>query len=168
MGIQIAASKYPTQRVGQSLRRFIKVTNPYNRYAETIEGASQDVNTKRWINTRNVDRLTEGYLFHKNVKLDEVREFIRSVGKKDGKEEAERMFRRLSFQTKVKDLNNRVFWLKLQRLTPEARAKVFSDVWSKANPERKEEMRGEMRIIGKGVFTERFFKELGRVQNLVK
>ncbi|KKM15375.1 hypothetical protein LCGC14_1696710, partial [marine sediment metagenome] len=143
------------------LKRFIKVTNPYNKYRELVDDVSKDVSTKRWINTRNVDRLTEGYLFHKNVKLDEVREFIRSVGKKDGKEEAERMFRRLNFQTKVKDLNNRVFWLKLQRLTPEARAKVFSDVWSKANPERKEEMRGEMRIIGKGVFTERFFKELG-------
>ncbi|KKK75563.1 hypothetical protein LCGC14_2872460, partial [marine sediment metagenome] len=134
-------------------KRFIKVTNPYNKFRELVDDVSKDVATKKWINYRNLDRLVEGYLFHKNATLEEIRSFIREAGRKDGKAEAERLFEDFKFQTKTKDLDNRVFWRKLKRLNPEARAKVFNDVWSKANPERKEEMRGEMRIIGKGVFT---------------
>jgi len=145
------------------LRRFIKVTNPYNRHAELVEDASRDSSTKRWTNTMELDRLTEGYLFHDNVKVEEIRSFVKEVAKKDGADEASRLFDRFRFQKKVRNLDNRVLWLRLHRLTPEARARVFHEVWSKASESRKVEMRKEMAIIGKKVFSEQFFREYRRL-----
>ena len=151
---------------------FIKTTSPYTKYKRVIEEAEGVVATKREINTGHIDRLVEGYLFHKNVKIDEIREAIRSAGKADGKDEADRLFDRFVFQRKVEDLDNRIFWLRLQKLVPEARAIVFNKIWSKASLARKDDMRYEMSVLRgryeksrkKGIFSDQFFRELAKIQ----
>lgn len=144
-------------------RRFVKVTNPLNQFREVIDDTQIDVGTKRWINTRELDRLAEGYLFHDNVERKEIKKFILGVTKKDGKAEGERLFKRLEFQNKIKGLGNRNFWLILQRMAPEARAKVFKERWDNSNPTQKKEMKKEIRVIGERVFSEEFFNQLGRL-----
>lgn len=140
-------------------KRFIKVTNPYTEFAEEIDNVETDVNTKRWVNTRNLDMLAEGYLFQDNVKKSEITKLIRDVGKKDGVDEAERLLDRFEFQVKTKDLPERTFWLKMQRMSPEGRARIFVKRWDSADQEEKQRMTRSMSIIGKGVFTDKFFQE---------
>jgi hypothetical protein len=99
--------------------RFIFVTNPYSKYAEKIEREEEIYVLKRWVENRELDRLTEGYLFEKAFEKGDVVKYIKSFKDIDTRE---RMRKRFDFQVAIRKLPERSFWLRLRSLAPEIRA----------------------------------------------
>jgi hypothetical protein len=143
-------------------KRFIGVTNPYSKHAEKIEDINQDVTVKNFVVRRGLDTVVEGYLFKGTHTAKEVSEFIRSIPDPDMQE---KMLDRRDFQIAVKDLDNRSFWLRLQGMVPEARARIWLDEWNSANEERKAELMQEMRVVEGvgGVLTKSFWDEVDKL-----
>ena len=143
-------------------RRFIGVTNPYSKYAVGIEEKVEDVSLKHWKQRRELDRLTEGYLFEKSVDRGEVFKYIRSFRDKGVQE---RLHDRFNFQWAVRNLSERSFWLRLQHLDPEVRASVYHEEFVNASKERRSEMVREKAIIGSagGFFSDSFNEELAKI-----
>ena len=144
-------------------RRFIGVTSPYSRHAESIEKAAEESTLERWIETRELDRLARGVLHEGSIKEPEVWKYISSF--KD-KETQERMESRFEFQRATKDLPERSFWLRLRGLQPEARAKVYLERFNKASDAEKMRLRGEMVQVeaAGGVLTKSFFDALANLR----
>ena len=148
------------------VKRFFGVTNPYAKRAAGIERDVQDVAVDRWRERRELDRLTEGYLFEKSVKRDEVFKYIRSFREHRTRE---RLQDRFDFQYAVRNLPERSFWLRLQHLDPEVRARQYHDEMQKG-PERRGQLVRERAIIGAagGFFSDAFWEELNRIRRSEK
>jgi hypothetical protein len=142
-------------------KRFIGVTNPYSKHAEKIEKVNQEVTVKNFVVRRGLDTVVEGYLFKGTHTAKEVSEFIRSIPDPDMQK---KMLDRRDFQIATNDLDNRSFWLRLQGMVPEARARIWLDEWNSANEERKAELMQEMRVVEGvgGVLTKSFWDEVDK------
>lgn len=146
------------------IKRFFGVTHPYSQYAQVIDKAKEESSIERFVQNRELDRLTEGYLYEGNTDRGEVFKYIRSFRDRDIHE---RLTERFRFQERIKGLPNRSFWLRLQGLTTEARAKVYVDRMDKMTVEEREEVRvKEMSkvIRAGGVFSDDFRTEVSKLR----
>jgi hypothetical protein len=143
--------------------RFIFVTNPYSKYAEKIEEEEEIYVLKRWVENRELDRLTEGYLFEKAFEKGDVIKYIKSFKDLDTRE---RLRKRFDFQFAIRKLPERSFWLRLRSLAPEIRASRYYDRLQSATPEEHERLMREKGIVTKagGFFTENFWLELRKIR----
>ena len=144
------------------IKRFFGVTNPYSKFAGKIESADEASDIKRWIQRRELDRLTEGYLFEKSVTRKEIFKNINSYKDLDTRD---RLRDRFEFQEKTKTLPNRSFWLRLKGLSTDARAKVFVGRLKKSNAEEKSQLwkeYGKVSRIG-GIASEGFRDEVKKL-----
>jgi len=145
------------------VKRFIGVTNPYSRQAAGVEKDVEDVTLKKWIERRELDRLSDGYLLEGVVKRSEVVDYIYS---QDNVNTKDRLKDRFLFDEKITEakLPNRSWWLRLQNLDPVVRARQYHE--ESLKPQRAEDLaRGEaiIRSTG-GFFTKSFYRELSRLE----
>lgn len=146
-----------------AINRFFGVTNPYSKYAASITEAEAESATKRWIETRELDARINGYLYKGNVKKSEIFDYIRA--QKDPNTQ-ERLFERYVLAEGVKNLPNRSFWMRLQNLTTEARAKVFVDRMNKSSEAEKVQLNkeaGQAAAIG-GILSDDFWVEVAKLR----
>jgi len=141
------------------IKRFFGVTNPYSKHAAVIDKAEQEAVIKRFVENRGLDTLIEGYLFEKSVSRKEVFDYIdkfKELGTYD------RMNERFEFQEDIKDLPERGFWLRMQGLPVEARAKIYADRLMSASPEERKVLAREEDIIedAGGIFSEDFWDKV--------
>lgn len=143
--------------------RFIFVTNPYSKYAGKIEEEESIYALIRLKENRELDRLTDGYLFEKSHKKEDVVKHIRSFKDIDTRE---RLRKRFDFQVATRNLPERSFWLRLRSLAPEVRASRYYDRLQSATPEEHERLMKEKGIVTKagGFFTENFWLELRKIR----
>ena len=147
------------------VKRFFGITNPYSEFGQKIDQAKEDSDLKRWIQNRGLDARVEGYLVHKNVKRDEVIDYIRKTS--PDKDTYDRLRDRFDFQVKTKDLTHKSFWLRLRGLSTEARAKVYVDRLTTSTDSEKDELRNEFSIVRRagGIDTPEFRKEVMRLRS---
>jgi len=140
-------------------KRFIGITNPYSKYAEKIEKAQEVAVIERFVENRGLDALAEGYLFKDTVSRKEVIDYMRSFKDLDT---FDRLKERFLFQEITKDLPERSFWLRLQGVRLEARARVFVDRLEKANPEQRKQIWKEYStvVLAKGIVSKGFREEV--------
>jgi hypothetical protein len=145
------------------IKRFVGVTNPYSKYAADVERDVEDVSMKKWVERRELDRLSDGYLLEGVVKRSEVMDYIHSM---DDVRARNRLRDRFLFSEKITEekLPNRSWWLRLQNLDPEVRARQYYE--ESLKPQRAEELARGKAIIGSlgGFFTPSFYRELSRLE----
>ncbi len=140
------------------VKRFFGVTNPYSKHAQDVDVAQEEDVLQRWIQTRELDRLAEGYLYEDSVSRKEVFKYIDSF-----KDQAtfERLDERFRFQEAIKGVPNRSLWLRMRGLSPEARARVYVEEFPTTGPSPEEWDKVEE---AGGVFSDRFWEEVDRLQ----
>ena len=141
------------------VKRFFGITNPYSKFATGIERAEEEATIERFKENRQLDTLAEGYLFKDNVKREEVFDYISKAKDRDA---ADRLRERFKFQEATLNLPERSFWLRLQGVPVEARAKVFVDRLDKSSPEQQEQIWKEYAIMSRagGVISKSFRREV--------
>ena len=148
------------------IKGFIGVTNPYSQFASPIEKAREDSSLQRWTENRGLDTLVDGYLYQKNTKESEITDYI---AKSRDKDTADRLKERYKFSVKIKDLENRSFWLALKG-TPdtEARARLYVERYDNSTPSQREKLDQEVGVINQagGVISDEFKKEVGRLRSI--
>jgi hypothetical protein len=128
-----------------SVRRVFSTTSPYAPYKEGIEKAKEDEVTRRFIQNRKVDELSEKYLRTKDRgTAKELVKFVRSQPEED----QDRLEKRFERTGKFYKLPDRTWWVNTSELPAEARAVVFYDRFTKATPEEKKQMIGIARKVG--------------------
>lgn len=145
------------------VKRFFGVTNPYSKFAGKIEKAQEKDTIERFVQNRELDRLTEGHLFEKSVERKEVFKYINSFKEKDVRD---RLTERFDYQQAIKTLPERSFWLRLKGLNVEPRAQVYYDRWKVADQEERMQLAREASIIGGAgqVLTNSFWNEFSRIR----
>jgi len=143
--------------------RFIFVTNPYSKHAKKIEEEEEVHVLERWVQNRELDRLTDGYLFEKAYKREDVVKYYKSFKDPDTRK---RLRERFDFQVDIKNLPERSFWLRLRGLAPEIRASRYYDRLKNASPKEHEQLMKEKRTVTKagGFFTDSFWSELRKIR----
>ncbi len=158
--LALAVAKYP----GAS--RFIGVTNPYQKYAQGIEDEQVRGNTFKQLNSNAIENMTEQMIFFDRFTMTDIIEAIEEVA--SDKEEAKRLVKQVEFQIAIKDLPEKKFWLHLQRLSPEDRARSFYKLrWKDAETDEavKQQLFKEMSSPAlKGLFSQRFWNEFAKVR----
>ena len=138
-------------------KRFIGITHPYSSKASGIEKIAEKDMVEKWVQTRELDSKVDGYLFHDTHSRMEVVKYINEF-----KDPAvrDRLKERFLFAEKTKDLGNRSFWLRLQGLSPRARAEAYVKEYKGANEERRRELMSEVSTVSAagGVITDDFKK----------
>jgi len=153
------------------LTRVIGVTNPYDKYEEGVDEATTEAITNRFINTRNLDVVTEGILYHDTHTTKDLAEVIKvAVERSVSEEEGERLLDRFQFAKSIQTLPDRTLWLKMQYALPEARAQIFWDTkWRELQGDleaRKAvaEQMGKVEAANPGFFGESFMRNFALVE----
>ncbi len=145
------------------VKRFFGITNPYSKFAGKIEKAQEADTIERFVQNRELDRLTEGHLFEKSIERKEVFKYINSFKEKDVRD---RLTERFDYQQAIKALPERSFWLRLKGLNVEPRAQVYYARWKEADQEERMQLGREASIIGGAgrVLTNSFWNEFSRIR----
>lgn len=145
------------------VRSFFKITNPYSRYAQTISKSEEMSEVKRFTENRGLDVRAEGYLFDHNYDKSDVVAYMKSFNDLDT---YDRLKKRFDFQVKTQNLDNRSFWLRLEGLGTEARARAYVEEFDNASPSHLADLmsqQSKVHAIG-GFFTDDFRKEVQKVR----
>jgi len=136
-------------------RRFIGVTNPYSKHAKDFEVAAEDDALKNAVETIGLDERVDGYLFYGTHSRKEVVDYIK--GFKD-RATVDKLKERFIFSEKTKNLKDRSFWLRLQDLSPEARARLYVKELNSKTGEEREEFMKQVKIVSNagGVISDEF------------
>lgn len=144
--------------------RFMGLTNPYTRFAESIEKASEDAAFDRFIQRRNLDILIDGYLYKKSVDREKIELYMRSF---NDKQVYDRLDDRFKFAERTADMPHRSLWLRMEALNNEARARIYVEQIFD-NPQLLSEfndVNNRMRHTSRGgLSTEGFRREVSRLQ----
>jgi len=145
------------------IRRVFRLTPPYSeKELKALKKVEIEESTRRYRQKRELSGMARRYygkLKDEKIKdqsiLDEARDFI----KKQPMEDRKRLAAWFRNYGRIHDVPNRLWWLDLSEMPPEARATVF---WTKY-VESEEKERKEMKILGKkipGLWSDRFLKRL--------
>lgn len=143
--------------------RFIGITNPYSKFAQDNSDARNAVRLKTFIENRDLDAKVDGYLFENNVTYEELKSYMRSFDK----DTYDRMNKAFRFQEDTKTLPNRLFWLDLHRMVPDARALAFVTRMNKADKLGKIQLLDEFAQVARidGFITDGFKREVRRLES---
>jgi hypothetical protein len=141
------------------LRRFVKRTNPYAAFEDEHELAQMEEGSRRATQDREFQPLIEAYWKNRTPEnLEKVKAFMRRQDAVD----IERFEQAFFGYELIANNPNKAWWLSLQRLTPEVRARMFYKKREKAEEKEKEELN---KIAAKFFpFSDRFWYELGELQ----
>lgn len=145
------------------LRRVLKATDPYTQYAKGVEEAKIEDATRRYIQTRTLDSMSE--LFYSGKQSDElkVKGFIISQPWQD----RERLMQRHRRYGRLYQIPDKRWWLNLVDMpSPEAAATVYWTRWEQSAPTDKKRLDKNMRKVP-GLVSDRFMLRLNQLKRKV-
>ena len=144
-------------------KRFIGITNPYSKHAQKVDKAGEESVVERFVQNRGLDSLAEGYLYKGNVSREEV---VKYMGSFKDLDTFKRLKERFAFQEVTKGLPERAFWMRLQGVSVEARAKVFVERLKSSSPEQQEQLWKEYAIVSRagGIVSKSFREEVAKLR----
>jgi len=135
------------------LNKFITTTSPYAEYGDQIVRYAEDTNTRKLLQNRGIDELSEVYFRNPTKEdLSVVKRFIREQDPKDRKD----LVRRFKFNGQVFNMDDREWWLQTYSLPAEAKAQAFMDRYQKQDKEGQREMLKSARRL-RGYAGRKFF-----------
>jgi len=147
------------------VNRFVGLTNPVTQYIQNIERHEEDAAIEKLKLDTGLKMKVDAYLYEGGKRSD-VLNYI----KENAKDYAtfERLRDNFEFQEKIKNLENRSFWILMKNVPDtEARAKIFVDRYWPATEKEKEAIRKEMAIVelAGGIISDPFKEAVGRLIN---
>jgi hypothetical protein len=152
------------------IRRAAELTSPYARQEKAVKKIGIEESTRRGVQSRDLDRIAENYYRQYNERgtHDEAlwQQHIDYVEQQPEVDKA-RLYDRFDRFGKVYRIPNRRWWLNLINLSPEARALAYWTEYRNAKEERKQLM-DRMLMELPGIASERFIKELSKLEPIDK
>jgi len=142
------------------VRRALKSTYPYAKHRKNVEDIKIAASTERYIQTRNLDALSE--IYYKDKDPSDKKAIFAFI-KKQPPEDRVRLHRRFIRYGKVYNIPDRRWWLNLATLTPEARATVYWTRWQRADKEEKKRLERQLPKIP-GIISGRFILRLQQLK----
>ena len=148
------------------IKRFIGITNPYSKFARTIDEVEEKHTLERFVQNRNLDALVDGYLYKNTVERKEVFDYIRVTAK--DKDTRDRLTDRFEWEESIKDLPEKSFWKRIKSLPVEAKAEAFVRRLDAAagDNERTKQIWREFGIVVKagGIVSKDFRREVSKLR----
>ncbi len=141
-------------------RKFFGLTRPFEQHREVFDEEERRSNEGKLIMQRQMDFLLDQHYVHGSVSKKEISMFVKGLDSEAAVDWADQRWR---FFVEAQGMEERDFWLKLHRLDPEARARVFKRTWDAASEKERASINREMGRF-QGLFTERFRREHGRLE----
>lgn len=142
-------------------KRFIGLTNPYDKHRDTVDEVEVKHNTERYMMQDTLDALLYGVHARKTVPDENLGSYIAGLEDPVWREWAEN---REKFFLKTLGLRERSLWLRLHRLAPEPRARVYKKVLDGATPEERELYDSESVMVHELWNSDRFLNEMVRLE----
>jgi len=140
------------------LRRVLKTTDPYTKHAKLVEKARQDEATRRYVQSRELDALSETYYSGKETD-EKVRDFLSKQAPLD----RQRLLARHQRYGRLRDIPDRRWWLNLIDMPPETAATVYHTRYSQADETEQQKLDETLRKVP-GVISDRFMLRLNQLK----
>lgn len=141
------------------LRRVLKATDPYTQYAKDVEEAKLEDATRRYIQTRTLDSMSELY-YAKKTDEREIKMFIAEQPWQD----RERLMQRHRRFGRLYQIPDKRWWLNLVDMpSPEAAATVFWTRWQQGDATEKKRLDKNLRQVP-GLVSDRFMLRLNQLK----
>ena len=144
------------------LKRIVRETKPDLPYIKLANEAQVEVNTERWKKNRHLDFLAQQYWPKKNPEL--LKKTYAFLEKLDP-DEQERLANRFNAQGALIGKPDRAFWMRLQDLPPEARARVYEEKYKSLTDKEKDAM-NERAVSIPGIASDDFVAEFQRIRQM--
>lgn len=140
------------------LRRVLRSTDPFTQYAKDIKEARLADSTRKYIQTRTLDSLSE-LVFSGKEDDTRIRRFLAEQPLQD----RQRLLERHRNYGRIYEIPDKRWWLNLMGLAPEPRATAYWTRWQLADNAERERLEGHLQKVP-GVVTERFLIRLNRLK----
>ncbi len=144
------------------LRRVLRATDPFTQYAKDVKDARLDDATRKYVQTRTLDSLSEVYYTDK-ADDTEIRQFIAEQPWQD----RQRLVERHKSYGRLTGIPDKRWWLNLIGLPPEPRATVFWTRWQQADEAERTRLDEYMRQVPT-IISERFMIKLSQLKQQKK
>jgi hypothetical protein len=147
------------------IKAFFGITNPYSKFADTLQQAKDKAEIDNFIETRGLDIRVDAYLIDNTMDRVDVVNYIREFKNKDIEDKLMKDFK---FQEYTKDLSNRYFWTGLKRIPDiRRRAEVYVKRLDASNEKEFQQLMDEVTIVTRagGIFSKEFNDEVARVRS---
>lgn len=153
------------------IKRIAKVT-PYYSEADLkrLDKVKTEESTRRYKQRRELGTMSKQYynkLYDEKVKDKELMGEIKAFIRKQPQEDKQRLVDWFLRYGKIYNISNRVWWLNLAEMPPEARATVFWTKWLQSDADGKKEMNRTAHKIS-GFYSTRFLERLVALKNKAK
>lgn len=143
------------------LRRVLKATDPYTEYTKTVKEVKLAESTRKYVQTRELDALSELYYAGKTDDTA-VRQLIAQAPWQD----RERLLQRHRRYGRIYEIPDKRWWLNLTALPSEPRATVYWTRWQQADTQERKRLEQYMKKVP-GIITERFMIRLNQLKQKV-
>ena len=142
--------------------RVIGITSPGYSRNQTVNEVNDEVEFKNVVINSKFDTLAENYLYRGVGDEPTVREYIRE----QSSDIRERLNNEYDFMKRIRNLEHRGFWLKMKRLSTEAKAKAYVKMLDTATPQEYGQIMEEKRTVMQagGVFSDEFNQAVSRIR----
>ena len=144
------------------LKRIVRETKPDLPYIKLANEVQVEVNTERWKKNRQLDFFAQQYW---NKKDPELLKKTYSFLEKFDPDEQERLANRFNAQGALIGKPDRPFWMRLQDLPPEARARVYEEKYKSLSDKEKAAM-NERAVSIPGIASDDFVVEFQRIRQM--
>jgi len=142
------------------LRRVLRATDPYTQYAKDVREAKLEDATRRYIQTRTLDSMSEAFYAGKMTDDKEVKMFISQQPWMD----RERLIQRHRRYGRLYQIPDKRWWLNLVDMpSPEAAATVYWTRWTQSDAAEKKRLDKNMRKVT-GLVSDRFMLRLNQLK----
>ena len=139
-----------------SIRRVLASTNPFTQYREKLEQMRTDENTRRFIQKRDLDVMTEKFFRdNDNATKSEIYNYVMKQPEAD----REHLVNDIMERKKLDKIPDRSWWINIKSMTPEVRANAYWDRYKNASAEEQAQMAQIAKQIN-GLITDRFVSKL--------
>jgi len=140
------------------LRRVLKATDPYTKYAEEVESAKVEEGTRRYKQTRTLDALSEQF-YAEQIEQEQVKSFIAEQPWQD----RQRLIARHQRYGKLYEIPDKRWWLNLMDMPPETAATAYWTRYEQADKAERKRLDEYMRKVP-GIATARFMIRLNQLK----
>lgn len=140
------------------LRRVLKATDPFTQYAKDVKEAKLAESTRRYIQTRTLDSMSE-LIYAGKADEKELRAFIAEQPWQD----RERLIQRHRRYGRLYQIPDKRWWLNLIDMPPETAATVYWTRWEQSDATDKRRLDKYMRQVP-GIVTDKFMLRLNQLK----
>jgi len=146
------------------LRKFLSATDPYAPYRKEMEQLKLEDVTRRYLQTRKLDEMSEVYYSKKEPeKFQGIKDYILSAPVMERQELVERFVD----YGRIHNIPDRRWWLDLKSMSPEARAVAFWNRWQTSDESERHNLETYLKQVP-SIVSDRMIIKFNELKNKTK